>query len=89
MSIGQRIARVCAIAAASAGVTLAAPTVAAAIDAAIDHASPVAGYPLAAYVPPCVDEDGSGGPVPCLWDGTRMGNGVGATYVVLRSDLPD
>jgi hypothetical protein len=89
VSIGQRIARVCAIAAASAGVTLAAPTVAAAIDAAIAHASPVAGYPLAAYVPPCVEEDGSGGPVPCLWDGTTRGNRTGRTFVVLRSDLPD
>lgn len=33
-------------------------------------------------LPPCVEEDGSGGPVPCLWDGPHRGNGRGARVVV-------
>lgn len=35
-------------------------------------------------VPDCVEEDGSGGPVPCYWDGTERGNGVGESYIVGR-----
>jgi hypothetical protein len=33
-------------------------------------------------LPPCVEEDGSGGPVPCLWDGPHRGNGRGNRVVV-------
>ena len=45
--------------------------------------------PDAAYVanvgptlPPCVWEDGSGGPLPCFWDAANRGNGLGASYIV-------
>lgn len=29
----------------------------------------------------CVYEDGSGGPLPCVWDGRHMGNGHGRSLV--------
>jgi len=33
-------------------------------------------------LPPCVWEDGSGGPLPCFWDAAHRGNGLGASYIV-------
>lgn len=38
---------------------------------------------------PCRYEDGSGGPLPCIWDGRHMGNGVGRSYIMRRSDGDD
>lgn len=86
-TIATRVGRVIAIAASAAAITMAVPTITAVSAAMLDHATPVTGYAVPAVLPPCVNEDGSGGPVPCLWDGTRMGNGVGATYVVTVLDL--
>lgn len=37
-------------------------------------------------LPPCAHEDGSGGPVPCVWIGTEQGNLVGRSYVVNSTD---
>lgn len=39
-----------------------------------------------APLPPCAYEDGSGGPVPCYWDGSSMGNGIGDSYIVHEVD---
>lgn len=33
-------------------------------------------------LPPCASEDGSYGPNPCHWDGSKQGNGVGKSYTV-------
>lgn len=33
-------------------------------------------------LPPCVYEDGSGGPIPCYWDARTRGNGIGESYAV-------
>ena len=33
-------------------------------------------------LPDCTYEDGSGGPVPCVWDASERGNGEGRSYVV-------
>ena len=41
--------------------------------------APVASSP---GLPSCVEEDGSGGPRPCHWNGHIDGNGVGLSYVV-------
>lgn len=45
--------------------------------------------PAVAYspkMPPCVYEDGSGGPLPCYWDATTMGNRVGLSFWVDRHE---
>ncbi len=34
---------------------------------------------------PCVFEDGSGGRLPCYWNGTKRGNGTGLSYWVDRN----
>lgn len=31
---------------------------------------------------PCVYEDGSGGPLPCYWDGDTRGNRTGRSFIV-------
>lgn len=36
--------------------------------------------------PPCAYEDGSGGPIPCYWDASTRGNGVGRSYIVWTED---
>lgn len=33
-------------------------------------------------LPPCVEEDGSGGPTPCVWDASTRGNGIGTSYTI-------
>lgn len=33
-------------------------------------------------LPACVNEDGSGGPMPCVWDAERRGNGEGQSVIV-------
>ena len=35
-------------------------------------------------LPPCVFEDGSGGPMPCYWDAATRGNGLGASYIAVE-----
>lgn len=37
----------------------------------------------AANLPACVEEDGSGGPIPCYWDASTRGNGQGTSLVFL------
>jgi hypothetical protein len=44
-------------------------------------APPVIEYVRDNNIPACKVEDGSGQDL-CLWDGTTMGNGKGATYIV-------
>jgi len=39
-------------------------------------------------LPPCTYEDGSGGPLPCIWLGDTMGNGRGLSYWVDRQHTP-
>lgn len=34
---------------------------------------------------PCVHEDGSGGPLPCLWDASERGNGIGRSFWIGRN----
>ena len=36
---------------------------------------------------PCRFEDGSGGRLPCYWDGGSFGNGVGLSYWIDRHDV--
>lgn len=31
---------------------------------------------------PCANEDGSGGPLPCVWDAQHVGNHVGQSFVI-------
>lgn len=38
--------------------------------------------PAGPSIPPCVYEDGSGGPVPCYWDASERGNGIGQDVIV-------
>ena len=33
-------------------------------------------------LPACVEEDGSGGPLPCVWDPAVRGNGSGGPVIV-------
>lgn len=34
-------------------------------------------------LPPCASEDGSGGPIPCRWDASKEGNGIGTSFTIL------
>lgn len=34
-------------------------------------------------LPACAVEDGSSGPLPCMWDASKQGNGEGMSYIVL------
>ncbi len=38
---------------------------------------------------PCNHEDGSGDPLPCVWDARHMGNGAGRSYVLYRNEPGD
>lgn len=44
----------------------------------------IGGVFLGAYhrYPLCINEDGSGGPTPCVWDAQVEGNGVGHSFIV-------
>lgn len=86
-TIASRVGRVIAVAASAAAITMAVPTITAVSAAMLDHATPVTGYAVPAVLPPCVNEDGSGGPVPCLWNARTMGNGQGRSFVVTVLDL--
>lgn len=48
------------------------------------HPAPVSGTPVRAPLAVCQLEDGSGPNqvLPCLWDGTVQGNGIGRTVIV-------
>jgi hypothetical protein len=35
-----------------------------------------------ADLPPCGNEDGSSGPVPCHWDAQEQGNGLGTSVTI-------
>lgn len=35
-------------------------------------------------IPPCINEDGSGGPVPCVWVADERGNKTGDSYLIDR-----
>lgn len=36
----------------------------------------------ASLLPPCVHEDGSGGPLPCIWQADRSGNEFGESFII-------
>lgn len=33
-------------------------------------------------LPPCANEDGSGGSLPCHWDASKQGNGIGRSFAI-------
>ena len=33
-------------------------------------------------LPYCANEDGSGGPIPCRWDASVLGNGMGDSFTI-------
>lgn len=37
--------------------------------------------------PPCANEDGSGGPLPCIWNAQTMGNHTGQSFVISYDDV--
>lgn len=37
-------------------------------------------------LPGCVNEDGSGGPLPCVWDARHMGDGHGDSFIIRRDE---
>jgi hypothetical protein len=50
--------------------------------AALATAGVLAFNVLTALLPPCAEEDGSGGQTPCIWSGASQGNGQGGFVVV-------
>lgn len=38
--------------------------------------------PASAALPMCEEEDGSSGPIPCRWDASVAGNGVGVSFTI-------
>ena len=38
-------------------------------------------------LPACVNEDGSGGPMPCVWDAEKRGNGEGQSVIVYSDGI--
>lgn len=48
-------------------------------DAATPDPTPTRHAPL----PPCASEDGSGGPIPCRWDASEAGNGIGRSFTII------
>lgn len=48
---------------------------------------PVASPTHTSTLPHCQNEDGSGGPLPCRWDGSHDGNGEGLSYTITKSGL--
>ena len=46
-------------------------------------AAPQAPQAAPEQLPACVFEDGSGGPVPCFWDASERGNGLGTDVVIV------
>lgn len=50
------------------------------------HRTPLAvGWLAPTRLTPCVNEDGSGGRLPCYWDAKTRGNGTGRSYWIDRA----
>ena len=49
------------------------------------QSAPASAPVVATKIAPCIEEDGSGQALPCRWDASVSGNGVGLSFTVRRA----